>query len=315
MLGPNSRDAIDCAAMKTAKLLDERLRVRVLEKLGLGAQPELDLDGLSSLYRRWCESVPFDNAAKLIALRTNASGNFPGIEASQFFENFVKHGYGGTCWPSSNALYSLLFDLDFDARRLAGSMRDTGMISHGSTKVRVDGTDWLVDSSMLTANPLPLRDELFIATDPLWAAEVEHVDGTHIIWWDAVPAPEYIPCRLLIDDATHDFYVERYEASRARSPFNERIYVRRNARNSVLVITGNRRFVKTSAGVDASLLSERELVEHLADEAGFSLKVIDKLRDCGAIAASMIPPDEPPPPPGGVRPSKRAYRRSPTPGL
>jgi N-hydroxyarylamine O-acetyltransferase len=293
--------------MKSARLLDERLRIRVLEKLGLGAQPELDLGGLSSLYRKWCESVPFDNAAKLIALGTGAPGRLPGIEANQFFANFLDHGHGGTCWPSSNALYTLFLDVGFDARRLAGSMRDTGIISHGSTKVRLDGSDWLVDSSMLTANPLPLGDELFITTDPLWAAEVEHVDGAHVIWWDAVPAPEYIPCRLLIEDATHDFYVERYEASRAKSPFNERIYVRRNTPSSVIVITGNRRFVKTSAGVDASVLSESELVEHLADEVGFSLKVIDKLRDCGAISASMTPPEGPPPPLSGLRPSKRPH--------
>jgi N-hydroxyarylamine O-acetyltransferase len=291
--------------MESPRLLDERVRTRVLEKLGLGTGPELDLNGLTSVYRKWCETVPFDNAAKLIALRTNAPGNLPGIDASQFFENFLEHGIGGTCWPSSNALYSLLAELGFDARRLAGSMRDTGMLSHGSTKVRIDGFDWLVDSSMLTANPLPLRDELFIESDPLWAAEVEHVNGTHVIWWDALPAPEYIPCRLLMDDLPHSYYVERYEASRARSPFNERIYVRRNTAASILVISGNRRFLKTSRGVEASVLSEDELEEQLSAETGFSPWLMDMLRDCGAIEASMTPPEGPPPPLSGARPSKR----------
>lgn len=285
--------------------LPDPLRTRVLEKLGFTAEPELDFDGLSSLYRRWCETVPFDNAAKLIALRTNASGNLPGISANEFFGNFLEHGHGGTCWPSSNALYSLLSDLGFDARRLAGSMRDTGIVSHGTTKVCIDGSDWLVDSSMLTANPLPLGDELFITNDPVWAAEIEHVDGTHVIWWDSMPAPEYIPCRLLMDDVAHDFYVERYEASRARSPFNERIYVRRNTADSVIVITGNRRLLKTSRGVETSVLSAEELEQRLLDEAGFSPRLIDALRDCGAIEASMTPPEGPPPPLSGPRPSRR----------
>ena len=277
----------------------------MLEKLGFTGKPKLDLDGLSSVYRKWCETVPFDNAAKLVALRTSASGILPGIDANQFFTNFLEHGHGGTCWPSSNALYTLLFDLGFDAIRLAGSMRDTGIVSHGSTKVRIEGADWLVDSSMLTTNPLPLRDDLFMTNDPLWSVEVEHVDGTHVIWWDSMPAPEYIPCRLLMEDVPHAFYVERYEASRARSPFNERIYVRRNSADSVLVITGNRRLLKTAGGVETSILSAEDLEQRLFDEAGFSSKVIERLRDCGAIQASMIPADGPPPPPSGPRPSRR----------
>lgn len=287
------------------KLLEPSLRARVLEKLGFAEEPSLNFSGLSALYRAWCATVPFDNAAKLIALSTNAPGNLPGIDANQFFESFLEHGYGGTCWPSSNALYSLFAGIGFDARRLAGSMRDTGIISHGSAKVRVDDSDWLVDSSMLTADPLPLRDDLFIASDHLHAAEVEHVDGTHVIWWDAIPAPEYIPCRLLMDDVTHDFYVERYEASRSKSPFNERIYVRRNTPDSVFVLTGNRLFVKTATGVEASVLSESELVQRLADGVGFSSEAIDLIQESGAVERSMTPPDGPPPPLGGIRPSKR----------
>ena len=291
--------------MESPGPLDPHLRVRLLEKLGFDSEPELDFDGLSSVYRKWGEIVPFDNAGKLIALRTNATANLPGMEANQFFTNFLDHGYGGTCWPSSNALYSLLFDLGFDARRLAGSMRDTGIVSHGSTKVRIDETDWLVDSSMLTANPLPLADELFITNHPLWAAEIEHVDGTHVIWWDSMPAPEFIPCRLLMENVPHDFYVERYEASRARSPFNERIYVRRNRADSVLVITGNRRLLKTQDGVETSFLSAGELEQRLSDEAGFSPETIDALRSCGAIEASIVPSDAPPLSPSRPRPSRR----------
>ena len=291
--------------MAKRSALNPELRGRVLQKLGFAREPQLDFEGLAALYRAWCETIPFDNAAKLIALRTGVGGNLPGIEASQFFANFLEHGIGGTCWPSSNALYTLFSDIGFDARRVAGSMRDTGILSHGSTKVRLDGSNWLLDSSMLTVNPLPLSDELFIARDPLWSAEVEYADGTHVIWWDTVAAPDYIPCRLLLDDATHDFYVERYEASRDRSPFNERIYVRRNAPDSILVITGNRRFVKTHRGVEASVLSAKQIVEQLVSEAGFSPRIAEMLRECGAIEASMLPPEGPPPPLTGVRPSRR----------
>jgi|SRR5665647_357594 len=43
-----------------------------------------------------------------------------------------------------------LIALNFNARRVAGSMRDTGYVGHGSVEVHIDGTDWLVDPSMLT---------------------------------------------------------------------------------------------------------------------------------------------------------------------
>jgi len=291
--------------MQTKPILPKAVSERVLDRLGLSSAPENNFKGLTATYRAWCDAVPFDNTAKLIALRTGVTGNLPGIDAEQFFANFLEHGIGGTCWPSSNALYSLFLDIGFDVTRLAGSMRDTGIISHGTTKAQVDGVDWLVDSSMLTRDPLPLSFDLHIGADPVWGGEVEYTDGTHIIWWDAVPAPEFIPCRLLPHDVDYDFYLERYEASRTKSPFNERIYVRRNFRDSVLVITGNRHFVKSADGVKARLLSESQLANALAAEAGFSSHIIDKLRDCGAIKASMVAPDAPPPPIPGVRPSKR----------
>jgi N-hydroxyarylamine O-acetyltransferase len=291
--------------MRAKAILPTGLTERALEKLGFQIGPQTDFHGLAAVYRAWGESVPFDNAAKLIALRSGAAGNLPGIDAQEFFTNFLQYGIGGTCWTSSNALYSFFLELGFNVKRLAGSMRDTGIISHGTTKARIDGADWLIDSSMLTREPLPLSHDLHIGTDPIWGGEVEYTDGTHIIWWDAVPSPEFIPCRLLPHDVEYDFYLERYEASRTKSPFNERIYVRRNFPESILVITGNRHFVKSANGVEATVLTEPQLEERLAEEAGFSPRIIDRLRACGAIKASMIPPDGPPPPIPGVRPSKR----------
>jgi len=288
--------------------LDIKLRRRFLERLGLSSEPQIDLDGLSTLYRAWCDTVPFDNAAKLIALRTGEAGALPGIDPNQFVESYLEHGVTGTCWASSNMLYMLVHGAGFDAYRLAGSMRDSGILSHGATRVHVDGRDWLIDPAMLARDPIPVSDVPFNSSDSLWGVEVEAVDGTHIIWWDAVPSPEYIPCRLQAEPVTYEFYFNGYEASREKSPFNERIYVRRNKPHGVLVITGNRRFLKTAAGVEASLLSEEQLEDHLREEAGFSKAIVEALRECGAISASMIPPAGPPPPQANVRPSKRAGR-------
>jgi uncharacterized membrane protein len=81
--------------------------------------------------------VPFDNVRKLIALRLAHAPPLPGTYAADFFEHWLAHGTGGTCWSSSNALQMLLVALGFTTRRIAGSMRDLGIITHGSTQLMV----------------------------------------------------------------------------------------------------------------------------------------------------------------------------------
>lgn len=269
--------------------MNDRVLDRVLDRLDLSREIECDLAGLGRVYRAWCTRVPFDNTAKLIALGNRSPGLLPGIDATEFFERFLTHGAGGTCWPTSNALFALLSAMHFNARRAAGSMRDTGIVSHGTTKVQISNIDWLADSSMLTNEPLPLTDEPFVGEDPLIPIEVHMNRGDHIVWWDLPPNESYIPCRLLHDDVSHEFYIQRYEASRERSPFNERIYARRNLGDRMLIITGNRRLVKTRHGIDDSILSERELYDSLGSEIGISTELLDQLRASPAWNASFIP--------------------------
>lgn len=270
--------------------MNENLVERVLKRLEISRDVECDLAGLEAVYRAWCLNIPFDNTAKLIALGNQSSGLLPGIDADEFFERFLSHNVGGTCWPTSNALFELLVAAGFQARRSAGSMRDTGIVSHGTTKVRIDDVDWLVDSSMLTNGPLPLHSGKFISDDPLIPTEVRIENGDHVIWWDLPPNPSPIPCRLLHDDVSHDFYVERYEASRLRSPFNERIYARRNLGTHILILTGNRRLVKTIDGVEDSELSDSQLSESLECEIGLSPAILTELMNSPAWRASFIPP-------------------------
>jgi arylamine N-acetyltransferase len=238
--------------------------------------------------------VPFDNTAKLIAIGSAAPGLLPGIDATDFFERYLEHGVGGTCWPSSNALFELLYALGFDARRAAGSMRDTGIVSHGTVKVRIAGNDWLADSSILSNVPLPLTSEPFVADDPVFSAAVEIHDGHHVVWWDAPPNVDSIPCRMLEDDVPHDFYVERFEASRARSPFNERIYGRRNTGGAMLIVTGNRRLVNSINGLESDYLNESQLAESLRDEIGLSGAILKDLQRSPAWKESFNPPPPPP---------------------
>lgn len=287
--------------------LDAAMRGRVLERLGLRAAPATDLDGLRTLYRAWCACVPFDNVRKMIALRRGDAA-LPGGHADDFFAHWLSDGTGGTCWPTSNALHRLATALGFVVERVAGSMRDSGHVNHGSVRAHVDGQRWLIDSSLLFEAPLPLDRGVYVGPDPVFAVEIEPVDdGNHLIWADVPPNPEYLPCRLFAGTVTHAFCLERYEASRERSAFNERLYARRNRPGELLVLVGDTRYSKTASGLAVRALSRDELLVALRDEIGISGRMIDAWVDSGSLDDSLRPPSGPKPPPvAGLPPSRRA---------
>lgn len=282
---------------------------RVLARLGFTTPPTTDLEGLRAIYSAWCGRVPFDNVRKIVALRTADAQPLPGRDARDFFDNWLEHGTGGTCWPTSNALFDLVHSLGFEARRVAGSMRDMGVVNHASVKVRIDGGDWLLDSSMLTNVPLPLNDAVFVHADPVFAAEVEPADGTHVIWVDIPAFSTYLPCRLLVDPDDYAHSLSRYEASRERSPFNQRLYARRNRPGELQVLMGNTLFSKTAQGLVSKELSATELRPELHLRIGISEESIDTWVQSGGLAASFEPPAGPKPPPITQKPPSQRRTR------
>lgn len=279
-----------------ARTLPPDLARRALERLGFPHPPTPDLAGLSALYRAWCMRVPFDNTRKLIALRREAGGLLPGAYAEDFLEHWLALGTGGTCWPSSNALFCLLRAAGFDARRVIASMRDTGALNHATVKVRIDGRDWLVDSSMLLNRPLPLGTDVFFNNDLVWPAEVEASDGSHVVWWHTPPGAAYLPCRLVMDPAPFSEYLDGYERSRERSPFNQRLYARRNRPGELVILAGCTRYLRSSRGVTSRELDADELKQSLREEIGLSEEMVGRWADSGALEASLGPPPAAPPP-------------------
>src|SRR6476620_7105682 len=91
------------------KRLHGQLLSRVISRLELPNTLAIDLAGLTTVYAAWCRSVPFDNVRKMIAIRSGDNAAMPGLDAADFFENWLANGSGGTCWPSSNALFTLLY--------------------------------------------------------------------------------------------------------------------------------------------------------------------------------------------------------------
>lgn len=265
----------------------DHLDTRVRARLGLPDGLPRDLDGLRVFYRAWCDHVPFDNVRKMIALKGGTGGPLPGGDPDDFLGHWLAHGTGGTCWPSNNALFAVARALGFDARRAACSMGDSGSRNHGTTIARVTGTDWMVDSSMLTNQPLPLGPEVFVIRDPVFAAEVEPDGGAHVVWTPGGGGTSFNPCRVLVDPVDHDFCLAAYEASRETSPFNHRLYARRNHPGEVRALIGRTRISKRAGGVERRDLSSDALCAALVEDMGLSEEIVGTWARSGALEATF----------------------------
>lgn len=299
------------------------LRDEVLRRFGFADTPFADMDGLRAVYKAWCRNVPFDNLNKVIALRTGTAGFLPGIHATDFFETWLRDGTGGTCWPSANAIYSLLRSLGFDARRVAAHMQDAGIFNHGTVIVRVhkdedgeheDGREWLVDSSVHTDVPMLLDRNGFLNDDPVFFAEIEYETrenepGTYILWVGTPREGSYMPCRIFPTEVPYDYFAEHFEATRERSPFNTRLYVGRNREHEKVIVIGNMRHVISSQGIRSDALSRDEFVDVLRADFGLSENVLQRWVAAGGLDLAFeeytgpsFPPQERRPPSRRVSP-------------
>lgn len=261
----------------------------VLERLGFSDAPAADRAGLDALYLAWCRRVPFDNVLKRIHLAAGRSDPFPNAEPEGFFANYLRHGTGGTCWPSSNALHALLVAVGFDARRGSAAMRDdvSGPIhTHGTVLVRVDGAEFWVDTSMLTETVIPVVPGLASTVDdPVHAVRVEPVGELWRVWWTHPFLDEMLGCLLLDDDVPAGHYAERYEWSREHSPFNTVLNATRNIEGGRVTAAFGQRFERTATGVTSMPLGD-DRAAILVEDFGFSAEIV-----------ASLPDDDPPPVP------------------
>ncbi len=275
-----------CAPVTDDAPLPLLLRNAVCAKLGIAPAPPT-LPFLDAVYGAWCRRVPFDNVRKLIALRLAHAPPLPGTYAADFFEHWLAHGTGGTCWSSSNALQMLLVALGFTTRRIAGSMRDLGIITHGSTVVTIDGRDWLVDSSALTQRPVPLFTGPYLDPDPAFATTWDMDGDTHLLHFGAAPGPEHTVCRFMLDPVDHMYFGEAHERSRTIGRFNELTYARRNVADGFLVLFAAVRYHRTAHGTEARTLDRDALRQVLADDFGLGPDILQRYEACGALDANF----------------------------
>lgn len=257
---------------------------RALDRLGFDAEPGNDRAGLERLYMAWCRAVPFDNIRKRVALLEGNPSPLPGGLPADFLEAWLEHGTGGTCWPSSNGLFTLLHACGFDVRRISASMGDRNDHNHGSLVVRLGGEELIVDSSILNERPIPLRRErASTLADALHPIRLEPAESGLVIHWGMSVSTDTMPCRLMNDPVDEAFYLERYEISRGYSPFNAALYARRNFPGGLVSFAGNTRFEKTASGVTSGELAPDELRAALIEELGLSAAIVARLSACGGL--------------------------------
>jgi len=275
-------------------ILPPELVERVLARLGFPQRPEPTPENLRRLYAAWCQRVPFDNVRKLIHLRAGSAAPFPGGAAPDFFEAWLKHGTGGTCWANAGACHALWQSLGFAAERGLGTMMAAPNLppNHGTVRVRFGSDHYLTDGSILHGEPLPLNGaaETQIA-NPAWGLRASQRDGKWHLTWRPLHKVDGLECRLESFGLSGTDYHQRYEQTRGWGPFNFEVYARQNKADRVLGVAFGKSVVLKSDGTTESRpISDAERRQFLIEQIGLSEEII-----------SQLPADQPTPPPPGSK--------------
>ena len=266
--------------------LSPTLVERVLEKLGLPNWPALDLNGLNSVYAAICGSIPFDNVQKRIWFASDRTKPVTGGDPVEFFENWLKHGTGGTCWAGNGGMYAIAHALGFNARRMAGSVIVPNYPSganHGSVLVTLDGIEYVFDHTFggFQAAALIPGNRASTGTG-IHSVEVVPVQGGFEIFFHLGWTEDALAFRTEAehDPVDHDFFVSRYDNASRVGFFNDSVMISRRFADSIVTIGRGYKLVLSTAGLKKAALTKAQRDQVLIEELGLSPEVV-----------SMIPPD------------------------
>lgn len=281
------------------EVLDADFVDRILSEFGLSKRPSIDLDGLKELYGAWCRNVPFDNLRKLIHVTEQNPAPLPGDNALDFFNAWLAHRTGGTCWSGNGALQALLYSLGFPAIRGVATMLVVPDLppNHGTVLVEMNDTRYMCDASIQHELPLQLDQNHPPDLEEFrWKLRLRHADNKWHIWWQPLHMLEGLECRLDFFPATHAEFQERYEMSRGWSPFNYELQTRKIIGDKTIGI-GRGVYVElnTKGESTSRTISPEERQKLLVERLGYSEEI-----------ASKLPADRPTPPPPGSKTAQRA---------
>ena len=273
--------------------LSADLLTRILLKLDLTDRPKLDLAGLNCVYAAFSGNVPNDNIQKRIWFADDQTRPVTGGDPIEFFENWLAHGTGGTCFPASGGLHALLRAIGFNTNRISGSVIMEGIEpdgNHGSVLVNLKGVDYLVDAQLGAFTVLPL-----VQGEPSSTGDHIHdiravpvLGGFDVQWYPGSNRQDPLVMRPNLEDGPvdHQFFLTHYDLSaskeRKRSRFNDALFISRHFLDSILIVAGRKRTkIFANNTVTKTDISDAERTRSLIEEFGISVE-----------AANAVPPDE-----------------------
>jgi arylamine N-acetyltransferase len=270
---------------------------RILARVGLRERPTLDLIGLNLLYAAFSASVPFDNVQKRIWFAGPQTTPLPGGDPVEFFNHFLQHGTGGTCWPINGGMYALLRAVGFQARRIAGSVIVEGYprgANHGSVLVTLDGIDYLADGWMASFKVVPLVPgrpaSAGTGIHDIRAVPTED-GGFEIISYPGFDRDHALPFRPEPehDPVDHAFFLARADRTRSVGFFNDSLFISRHFPDSILTLGRKSKFrVAADGTLTKTEVGEAERETALLDEFGLSEQIVQALpRD---VSGGVAPP-------------------------
>jgi N-hydroxyarylamine O-acetyltransferase len=268
------------AVISDEPVLGPDLIERVMTRLSLQRE-EPSLARLKEVYARWCETIPFDNVRKMIHVRSQNKGPLPSYTPEDFFCGFLKYGTGGTCWAGNGAMHAFLKALGFDAERGIATMLHAphATPNHGTVLVKIEGKKYLVDASMLYAEPLLLDDDEPTGINhPAWGVQCCREEGKWHINWRPLHKTDGFECRIERFGACWPEFQAMHDATRGWSPFNFEVSARRNRGNEVVGVGfGHAVKLRNDGTVDRAPVSKKERNRVLIEQIGISEEIVAQL--------------------------------------
>lgn len=248
---------------------------RVLERLGFSQRPDPTRETLDQIVQRWARQIGYDNVLKRIYIAEQQTGALPSMDPNDFFTAWLKHGVAAGCWPSTEAMYGLLFLLGFRVSRLAGTMPevpDPLLPAHAGLDVALDDRTFRADPSLGAEAALELIDG--VPTRQASAAHGIWCEGDRIVWWRPGHMRTPLSTVFWLRDLSPAFYAYRNEATKAFSIFNHSLYVRKNHADGVLTYGRGALVTVTPAGeLSAAPVDPKDARELLVTRFGLSEEI------------------------------------------
>jgi len=263
-------------------VLQPHLVEQVLQKMGFSTPPNDNLAGLSAIYGRWCRNIPFDNIQKRLFYSGLAEGPVPGHNSAEFFQQWLAHGTGGTCWANSHAIHDLLEAVGFSVMRVSATMLvspDVVGPTHGTVFATVNDRQYLVDGSMQTESPVPVEEgDPDRVRHPAERVHLELREGNWHVRWHPAHRPDGLWCRIEEVDVPKDQFNKYHERTRSRSPFNASLYVRVNhPEQTTTIASGEKVIMKLDEQPVSIPLNEEQRARVLVEEFGINEELVASL--------------------------------------